>query len=76
MAQGKKTQTSEILNYLRKHKRGITSWEAFERFGATRLSAIIFALRKRGYRIASEDKVVRTRYGRNVTVSRYYLVND
>lgn len=72
----KKSQTSEILDYMRNHKEGITSWEAFERFGATRLSAIIFALKQRGERIESADKVVTTRYGRKVTVSRYYLVTD
>lgn len=72
----KKSQTSEILEYMRNNKDGITSWEAFERFGATRLSAIIFELKRRGEKIESADKVVTTRYGRNVTVSRYYLVSD
>lgn len=72
----KNTQTEEVLAYLRSNPNGITSWEAFERFGATRLSDIIFRLKKRGVHIASEDKVVKTRYGRNVTVSRYYLAND
>ena len=72
----KKTQTSEILEYMRRNRDGITSWEAFERFGATRLSAIIFELKKRGIRIASENKTVTTRYGRKVTVSRYYLPSE
>lgn len=44
------SQRSEILKYLMKGK-SITSWEAFEKFGATRLSAIIYDLRKDAHRI-------------------------
>lgn len=66
------TQTSEIKKYLLTHKRGLTSYEAFELFGATRLSAIIYQLRyKHGMNIVSEDKVVKTRYGKPTTVSVY-----
>jgi hypothetical protein len=42
---------------VRKHllkRRKITSWEAIEKFRATRLSDIIWKLRGRGYSIASE----------------------
>lgn len=38
--------TGRVLEYLKSHKRGITSIQAFELFGATRISAIIFNLRK------------------------------
>ena len=69
------TQTSEIKKYLLTHKRGITSKQAFELFGATRLSAIIYELRNRhGLNIVAEDKEVKTRYGRNTIVSNYKLV--
>lgn len=71
----KKTQTSEVLNYLMKHKKGITSMEAFEKFGATRLSAIIFNLRhNHGYDIEVEEEKTKNRYGNTVAFTRYRLV--
>jgi len=37
------TQTMDVLKYMRKHKKsGITSKTAFEMFGITRLSAVIY----------------------------------
>lgn len=69
-----KTQTSEIKNYLETHTKGITSIEAFQKFGATRLSAIIYQLRyKYGMNIVTEDKVVKTRYGKPTTIAVYKL---
>lgn len=67
------THTDIILDYLRTHK-GITSLDAFEKFGITRLSATIFCLRKRGYNIVSTDKTCINRYGYKVTFSEYQLV--
>ena len=40
------TKTAKVLEHLRTLKR-ITSWEAIQLYKATRLSAIIFNLRKR-----------------------------
>ena len=40
----KKSQISEIIHHLRKYK-SITSMEAIKRFGATRLSGIIYVLK-------------------------------
>ena len=51
------------MNYLRDNGK-ITSLEAYNQLGATRLSAVIFALRKMGYEILSEKKTVSTRYGK------------
>lgn len=69
------TQTAEIMKYLEKHKRGITSLEAFERYGATRLASIIFELRNRHKMDIETDTIlVKTRYGRSVPVARYRLV--
>jgi len=42
-----------VKTYLLDHKK-ITSWEAIEKFRATRLSDIIWKLRCKGYSIASE----------------------
>lgn len=65
--------TSRVLKYLESHK-GITSIEAFEKFGATRLSAIIFNLKNYGYNIKSEKVTSKNRYGEKVTFSRYSLI--
>ena len=43
-------QTEAVLAHLQKHK-SITSWEAIQEYGATRLSDIIYRLRDRGYDI-------------------------
>lgn len=73
----KKTQTSEILKYMKKHRKsGITSMEAFQNFGATRLSGTMYSLKKQGYQIITEPRIVKTRYGRSTQVSAYKLVSD
>ena len=63
-----------VLDWLKTHA-GITSMEAFENFGATRLSAIIFELKRKGYDIETVMVDGRDRYGnRRVfegTKSRY-----
>ena len=69
-----KTQKSEVLRYLKSHKRGITSLQAIEMFGATRLSDIIFKLRQEGYDIATEQITKKNRYGHAVTFACYRLV--
>lgn len=46
------TQRQQVLDHL-KTQGSITSWEAITLFRATRLSGIIFALRKAGYPITS-----------------------
>lgn len=48
----KKTQKELIEKHLLK-KGKITSWEAFKRYGITRLSHIIYLLRKEDYNIKS-----------------------
>lgn len=73
----RKTQTSEILKYLRFHRSsGITQAKAYEMFGATRLSGLIFGLRKEGYDITSETKVVKNRYGGTSVIAVYKLVGE
>ena len=41
------SKISKVLKYIQTHKKGITSMQAIDMFKATRLSAIIFELRKR-----------------------------
>jgi hypothetical protein len=62
-----------LLKYLRKHKKGITSLDAIEKLGDTRLSATIFELRKR-YTILDEWINVVNRFGEDVRVKRYFIV--
>lgn len=68
-----KSQKSEVLKYMQTHK-GITSIQAIEKFGATRLSDIIFRLRKEGYEIETESITTKNRYGHVVTYAKYSLV--
>lgn len=68
----KTTQEKEVLDYLRKVG-SITSWEAIVEFGATRLSAIIYNLRKKGYNIETNDVIVKNRYGNATVIAKYVL---
>jgi hypothetical protein len=47
------SKTAAVLAHLKKGKT-ITSWQAFEKFRATRLADIIFKLRGQGYNIGTE----------------------
>lgn len=67
-----KTQASVVLAHLRKHG-SITSMEAFELYGVTRLSAVVFNLRAAGHSIESVTEHTTNRYGRRVAYSRYEL---
>jgi hypothetical protein len=69
------SQSSEILKHLLDGK-SITSWEAIQMFGATRLGAIIFALKARGYNVLSELTLVKNRTGKNVNISVYWMDID
>lgn len=46
------SQISHVLNYMRTHDY-ITSMDAFSKYNITRLSSLIFILRKEGYDITS-----------------------
>ena len=59
------------MNYLRDNGK-ITSLEAYNQLGATRLSAVIYALKRKGYKITSKNIIVTTRYGKT-NVCEYRL---
>ena len=67
----KKTKAEKVKEHLIWH-REITSWDAIKMFKATRLSAIIFNLRKKGYDIASID----TKGNDGVHFSTYKLISE
>lgn len=66
------TQRDAILKYLQSHKRGLTSKDAIEKFGCTRLSAVVKALEKKGHEINHVREVVPTRWG-STSITRYFM---
>ena len=67
-----KTQKEEILEYLKNNKK-ITILEAIYHLGITRLSAIIYSLKKEGYNINTQMKLVKAKNGRKTSVAEYIL---
>ena len=66
-------QQQKVLRHMRRYG-SITSWEAIEHYGATRLSAIIYALRKDyGIETVSQMKQVKNRDGHSVHIAEYSL---
>ena len=49
----------------------ITSLEAIQEYGVTRLASIIWYLKEEGYNIHSEDLKKTTRFGRTTTIAKY-----
>ncbi len=62
----------EILKYLKENEDiGITSKEAFEKFGITRLASVIYALRKK-YDIQTVMLSGKTRFGETCQYAKYF----
>lgn len=66
------TQADMVLAHM-KENGGITSWEAIQIYGCTRLSAAIYDLRKAGWAIDSEPVRVKDRYGKPTVFARYFF---
>lgn len=65
------SQVEKVLKYLRTHRKGITSMQAFWKYRITRLSAKIFDLRKKGYQIHTikeDNTFTKGQHGRYVLV--------
>lgn len=67
-----RTQKSEVLKYMQKHT-GITSLQAIQHFGATRLPDIIYRLEKEGHKFVKTKITKKNRYGHTVTYTKYSL---
>ena len=67
-------KTQLVLDHLEKYGT-ITSLEAIELYGATRLSDIIYRLRKRGHKIVTEDMPFTDRFGTK-SICGKYILND
>lgn len=62
-----------VMDYIRKHG-SITSKEAADELGVTRLSAIIWKLvHNRGFEILSKDETEKNRFGVVCVYRRYYI---
>ena len=55
---------------------GITTWDAFELYGITRLSDKIYRLRNSGYNIEEEWIIKINRYGKPVSFKKYKLERE
>lgn len=64
-------QKQEVLRHIKRYG-SITSMEAFEKYGITRLSAIIYILR-REYEIVTIMRTSINRYGNEVNYAEYRL---
>ena len=72
---GRVSQKAKVLNHLQNH-RCITSMEAFAKYGVTRLSAIIFNLRKEDYLIKTTSVTRRNQEGNSCTYAEYSLMTE
>jgi hypothetical protein len=72
----KTNKTQKVLEHLKKYGK-ITSLEAIDLYGATRLSAIIYNLRHRNnLRIESIERRCEDRYGNVAPFAEYVLISD
>lgn len=69
------SQPDKVLDYLKKHG-SITSWQAITELRVTRLSAVIFRLKDRGYDISSFDREKVDSDGNKVRWVEYRLRGD
>jgi len=67
---GTRGQSQAILKYF-KSKKSLTSMQAFELFGCTRLAARVHSLREAGYDIASVWQETDTKYGEHTRYVKY-----
>lgn len=69
------TQEERVLDYMKRFG-SITTLDAFNDLGITRLSAKIFDLKKQGYDIVGETIKVKNRFGEEAYVKKYMLAEE
>lgn len=67
-----KSQEDAVLYHMEIHG-SITSLEAIELYGCTRLSAKIYDLKKAGKNIIKKMEKAKNRFGHTVSYARYFL---
>lgn len=70
-----KTQYESVKEHL-DNIGSITSFEAFDKYGITRLSQYIHVLRKEGVNIESKFETKKNRYGHSTTFVKYIKVPE
>lgn len=65
-------KTQAILAHMQE-RGGITTFEAFSQYGATRLADIVYRLRHKGYEIETIEREQKDRYGTVVKFAEYRL---
>jgi hypothetical protein len=69
------TQQAAIIKLLK--KRYVSTWDAFELLGCTKLGTRVSELIQSGkYEISKRDKKVTTRYGAKVIVKQYKILKE
>ena len=67
----RETQRQIVIKELKKYpKKGITAWDMITKYHITRLSGIIFVLKKQGFQISTDLE-----YSDGTHYARYRLVN-
>lgn len=76
MATGtKKTQTNRVQQYIENFG-SITSLEAIRDLGVTRLSAVVFKLKKAGLQVEGVTEHAFNRFGEKTAFKRYYIADN
>lgn len=66
------TQNERVLKHMRKYGT-ITTKQAYDLYGITRLGARIYELRNMGFDIVSDTVPVKNRFGEKAHVARYRI---
>lgn len=69
------TQHTLIIDYMRENG-SITTYEAYEQLGITKLTTRVSELKGAGFDIRQRTESGLNRYGKPVTFNRYWLVED
>lgn len=75
MGNKRPSQASRLLDYLRRFG-SVTTWEAFQELGITRLSARFFEIKERGYLIKTESIISKNRFGEPIRFNKYSLIEE
>lgn len=68
----RKTQKSDIIKVLK--RRYVSTWEAFDLLGCTKLGTRVSELIQQGYEVSKRRQLITTRYGAKVRVTKYKIL--
>ena len=70
MSNTRPTQVDRVIAYMKQFG-SVSTLDAFKDLGVTRLSARIFEIRKRGYKVKAEPIQAKNRFGEKSHIKRY-----